>query len=206
MNKEKKNILIIGNSEKFITHFKKNFQVKVIPWRKCLVADLDEVNLVKYEFVLLSGFDYSCYKQSLDLALDANVFNPIRMLNKINSTNIVYVNTEKPVKSYTWSRYLYLKNLLNNELINKKKNITSISAPTITDNKKRPLINGGIFTKIIFFILIKSKFVKTITFDELIQLIENRQLQTLKEKNIKPYFLKIHRNQFLDRLLRIILG
>ena len=206
MNKEKKSILIIGNSEKFITHFKKYFHVKVIPWRKCLLTDFDQVNLVKYEFVLLSGFDYSCYKQSFDLALDVNVVNPLRMLNKIDSTSIIYVNTEKPVKSYTWSRYLYLKNRLNNELINTKKNITSISVPTIIDNQKKPLINGGIFSKIIFFILIKANFVKTITFDELIQLIEIRQPQKLKEKIIKPYFLKIPRNQFLDRLLRIILG
>ena len=69
-------------------------------------------------------------------------------------------------------------------------------------------INSNFFSKFIFYFFSKFNLIKTIDIKKLFLEIKNMiYLKNFpKQKNIKGIFLNVPRTQFIDRLLRLILG
>ena len=85
-----------------------------------------------------------------------------------------------------------------------------LSLPVIKNNKNEALIFGNRLTKFIFNIAINFKLIKSISLSNLKKkLMYTIRIKSLKKPyffSLKPLFLSIPRNHFLDRILRCISG
>ena len=117
MNKNKKNkIVIIGQSQKFITGVKKNYKnskINIIPWRQVDFYIKKRVDI--YNMIFVCGFDFSIYTKDYIFFEKKNIFLILQLLRKISNkkTKIIYINTQIKGKiDYTYSRYKYAKQKL----------------------------------------------------------------------------------------------
>lgn len=212
----KKNIVLIGHSDKFISAFQDLFygsSITIIPWRNCLSYKLKKNNTffgVAPSIIVVCGFDYKSHKYPYDDYLKKNVYDPLILIEKIvdPETLIFYVDTLNEKNKKTFSRYRYAKSLLGVELRTRYKNFKRISPPVLLESNGSPSVHGSRVTKFIFTVLIKAKIVKALSYHGLINLIDD----TFKDNSnqtipiLTPIWLIFPRPHFLDRILRFIYG
>jgi len=212
----KKNIVLIGHSDKFISAFQHLFSdslITIIPWRKCLSYKLEKNNAffgIAPSIIVVCGFDYKSYKYSYHDYLKKNVYDPLILIEKIvgSETLIFYVDTLNDKNKKTLSRYRYAKSLLGVKLRTRYKNFKRISPPVLLESNGSPGVYGSQVTKFIFTVLIKARIVNALSYHGLINLIvdtfKNNSNQTIPI--ITPKWLELPRSRFLDRILRFIYG
>ena len=204
-------IVILGKSQKFIKEIKKNYNhntLTIIPWRQ-IELYLDKKRNI-YDLIFIAGFNFSIYKKELIIFQKNNIFEPFRLIKKISNkkTLIIYINTKKNNNNdYTFSRYKYAKQKLAYLIFKRFENSIIINSDLIKV-KNCISINSNIFSKFIFYLFSSFNLIKTIGIEKIFLEINNRiSLKNCqKQKNIKGYFLHISRTQFVDRVLRLILG
>ena len=212
-----KKIVLVGRSEKFnkiVRQYFSHAEVILIPWRTSVHA-LKESNLSSFfgaDLVLVCGYDYSSSTYDFNKYIYANVTSPLQVVRAIAnpSTPIIYIDTLQGVKPFTLSRYQYAKHALGVALREHFSYFSVLNVPTIINQNGNVDVKGGIFTKLVFNTLNKMGILKTITTDELTNLL----LSVLNNQCNKKYdflvlqskFLKIRRTLFLDRLLRFVGG
>ena len=157
----------------------------------------------------MCGFNFKIYNIEFNLFCKKNVYEPynlIKFLAKKN-TRVIYFNTQKMKKKYTFSRYNYAKQKLA-YLIDKNFKNSFIQNTDLIMVKNKVSVNSGFFSNYIFFLFVKFNLIKTVEIHELIENIYyNKKFKNIKNfKNIKGYLLYLPRTQFIDRLIRLILG
>ncbi|QDD07086.1 hypothetical protein FIT66_04500 [Candidatus Methylopumilus planktonicus] len=216
MGKKIKKIVLIGQSQKFITLTQNQFtdaNIIVIPWR----SSRDQAKKIRYcrykkiDLIIVCGFDYRSSLYSYEKYISVNVSFPLNLIREISTskTRIVYISTLRASKKYTWSRYQYAKNELAIQLSKEFRAFKMLYTPTIINQSGSADIYGGIFTRLIFNSLNKVGFLRSITMNSLkrnfLKKISKKQTQG-RVLALKPRFLAIRRPLFLDRLLRLICG
>lgn len=210
-NSKYNKIVIIGKSQKFIKEIKKNYTFKkldIIPWRQ--IQFYLNKQVVKYNLVFICGFNFSIYLKDKKTFEKKNIFEILNLLEKITNkkTMLIYINTQKTNnKNFTFSRYRYAKQKLAYLIYKKFKNSLIFNSDLIKVDKIIS-INSNFFSKFIFYFFSKFNLIKTIDIKKLFLEIKNMiYLKNFpKQKNIKGIFLNVPRTQFIDRLLRLILG
>jgi hypothetical protein len=201
----KKKLLIFGKSEFFIKLVKKKYskyKIYITSWHNPNI-------FLKFDIIFICGFDYSAYQKDYKSFIKSNYSKPLNYLRKIkkNKTKVIYINTLLGNKNYSFSRYYFVKHLLAKRIIKEFLNNNIINIPTIYNNKNL-FIRGDYVSKIIFKLLIKLNFIKTINLNQLNNILNMNNVNYLykQSKSIKGILLKIPRNIFIDRLLRILIG
>ena len=210
-NNQYNKVVIIGNSQKFIKEFKKNYsfqKLDIIPWRQ--IQFYSTKKLLKYNLVFICGFNFNIYLNNKKTFEKKNIFEILNLLKKItnNKTMLIYINTQKNNnQNYTFSRYRYAKQKLAYLIFKKFKNSLIFNSDLITVNKDIS-INSNLFSRLIFNFFVKFNLIKTIDIKKLF--LEIKRCLNLKnfpkQNDINGIFLSIPRTQFIDRLLRVILG
>ncbi len=201
-----KNIIILGNSKKFINLIKNNFiyrSLNILSWRNHKIL---ENQIKKADLIIVCGFDYQSCEYNYKKFYKVNISKPFDLIKKFykKETTIIYINTILKNK-YTLSRYYFAKHKLNEMLIKNFKNLISMEIPTIITDGKVDVF-GSKIAKIIFQILIFLKIVDCINYKNLKKKIINC-LKYYKHKDslkINGIFLKVPRNIYLDRILRFL--
>jgi hypothetical protein len=210
-----KHILILGRSKKFLTVIEAVFpkaQITIIPWRD-LQNFKDILRLQKrppIDLILIAGYDFKSYWYSYNEYIKVNIERPLSVIEYLRKSNplIIYINTANGDNKKTYSRYRFAKTELAIQLLKRCKNVRIVSPPLLVDQDKKPDVRSGILSSTIFHILIYFELVTYLTPADLISLI----LKTIQKSaqpspmRLIPYGLKIRRNQFLDRCLRMIVG
>jgi hypothetical protein len=208
---KKNKILIIGKSNKFIKFVKKNFYynfLKIISWRK-IIFQINNLKKNDYDLILICGFDFSSFNNDFADFYRKNISDPLDIVLKNTNlnTDVLYINTLKDKSNITYSRYKFAKQRLANLLAKKIKNIYVYHCPLILVNKSVDL-NKGWFTGIILPFFIWLNIIPSINFEKMSFVLKNYHLN-LKKKKLYPQIygknLYIKRNQFLDRMLRVLL-
>lgn len=216
MSKKIKKIVLIGQSQKFITLIREQFKdakIIVMPWRR-LRDQAKKIHYSRYkkvDLVIVCGYDYGSSLYTYEKYINANVTFPLNLIRKISTseTKVVYISTLRASKKYTWSRYQYAKNELAIKLSNEFRVFKMLYTPTIINQSGFADIYGGFFTHLIFNSLNKAGFLRSINIDSLkinlLRKINEKQTQ-VRVLELKPRFLTMKRPLFLDRLLRLICG
>ena len=155
-----KNIIILGNSKKFINLIKNNFiyrSLNILSWRNHKIL---ENQIKKADLIIVCGFDYQSCEYNYKKFYKVNISKPFDLIKKFykKETTIIYINTILKNK-YTLSRYYFAKHKLNEMLIKNFKNLISMEIPTIITDGKADVF-GSKIAKIIFQILIFLKIGK----------------------------------------------
>ena len=212
MNINFKNILILGQSEKFIDIVASQFRtanIRIIPWRGCNnYIDLNKVFMA--DLIVVCGYDYSSSLYNFDRYIDVNVKLPYKVISALStqSTIIIYIDTDHGSSRFTFSRYQFAKNILAVKILKRFNNAHILRIPTVLNNDGKADIQGGQFTKLIFNTFIRFGLLKAISLVELSKLF----LVVLERENhlcinvLRPFFLKFRRTLFIDRVLRFIGG
>ena len=213
------NIAIVGNSKKFIKIIKEIFprsKIIIYSWRSLNQKKLYYNFVTKFDLILVSGYDYNSFSYSYLNYYNVNItfpFNFIKSLLKSN-TLVIYIDTIKKLRSnkniFTLSRYEFAKKELCFKLYNTINILRVLNLPVIKNNKNKAFIFGGRLTKFIFNIAINLKLVKSISIGNLKKkLIHTIRMKSLRGPyffSLKPLFLLIPRNHFIDRVLRLVNG
>ena len=179
----KKKIIIIGNSNKFKKIFKSiylNSKIVVYPWRKiCLLLKKPNDLNKMADIILISGYDYQSQWYSFDKYYWSNITQPLKLVNLLirKKTKIFYIDTigsitkkNKFSKNFTFSRYHFAKKELAYKLYRKFKSLTILETPVIIKSNKAQ-IYGGLFTKLLFNILVYYKLINTINYENIKKII-----------------------------------
>ena len=207
------NLLVVGNSEKFIRFIESIFPVShkcIVSWRS-LPLSIEQQNIItdtKWDLCLVTGYDYSSATYSFDKYLASNVENVVQFLRTSTSrdSQVIYINTMAASKRYTFSRYLYAKMLLGDALTESFPKTISLEFSTVNDSGKI-VTKGGIVSKYVFWVLNYFGRLSVVFINE--SPIANLKLfQELGHKPFvpSPWFLKIPRPLIVDRFMRLILG
>lgn len=215
--KNKSNIVVIGNSKKFIRIIRsiyKDSYIKIYSWRSISNIDFQKENKFKNpKLILICGYDYASQWYSFNKYYSSNISMPIKFVKFLANyrTNILYIDTIDKIinnkiknNSYTFSRYEFAKKELSFKL--KKFNKIKILQVAPIKNKNKILIHGGFITKTLFSILIFLGLIKTINQKKLKKEI-TLKLRSKKQnisKKLRPFFLQIPRPLFLDRAVRYL--
>ena len=211
MNKNKKNkIAIIGQSQKFIVGVKKNYKyskINIIPWRQVEFYIKKRVDI--YNMIFVCGFDFSIYTKDYIFFEKKNIFLILQLLRKISNqkTKIIYINTQIKGKiDYTYSRYKYAKQKLAYLISKEFKKSVIFNADLIKEGNIIS-INSNFFSKFLFYFFSKFNLIKTIDIKIIFIKINDMitRNKSIRQKNIKGYFLKIPRTQLIDRVLYLII-
>lgn len=211
------NIVVYGNSPKFIQLINNLFpdaNVTILPWRTSdsSTPKILATRLTPADLLLICGYDYRSYHETKKNYLHKNVHQIVSMCKQIanGKTKIVYIDTLDSSKNYTFSRYLFAKKMLAQELSASYPMTRILTIPTVYDEKNGIGMQGGMLSRIAAKLLIRSGMVQTIDLKQL-----QNQLQSTIENadRCAPFFFKkravlidMPRPQFIDRLLRIALG
>jgi hypothetical protein len=146
--------------------------------------------------------DYEEYVQ-------VNIKNPLLKLISLckNNTDIVYISTQYSNLSYTFSRYRYAKEELGSKIVEQFPNSYIVRFDTFVNSKGELKVNANFIIKKIFYFLIKIKIIKTIDMKDVsIKLGNYKKNFSMEVIRIKGLFIRTPRTQFLDRLLRVLVG
>ena len=215
--KKKITISFIGNSAKFKKVFKSiypNSILKSYSWR--LLGDILIKQKIKSrsDVIVICGYDYSSQWYSYQKYYNCNIVYPLKFAKMIskNKTKVFYVDTINKItriknskKKYTFSRYEFAKKELRKKLLRNFKFIKILTLPVLTNNYKAD-VHGGVFSKIIYNLLINLNYIKIIDLKNLKKLIIQRKLNNKKDETITlvPLALGIPRSLFFDRILRFL--
>ena len=210
-------IVLVGRSEKFnkIVHqYFSHAEVILIPWRTSVRA-LEEFDLSIFfgaDLILVCGYDYSSSTYDFNKYIYANVTSPLQVVKAIANPSalIVYIDTLHGVKPFTLSRYQYAKHALGVALREHFSHLAILNVPTIINQNGKVDVKGGVFTKLAFNTLNKMGILKTITTEELsnllLAILNNQSNNKYDFLVLQSKFLNIRRTLFLDRLLRFVGG
>ena len=213
--KERKKIIFLGKSDKFIKTFDKLFECKlpdIISWRDCRKLDNENINnkLINPDFLVVCGYDYGSGLYSLDKHIKANVLNPLSVIEKITGPNtiIIYIDTEDSPCVTTYSRYRFAKNKLACELNKYGDLYKRVILSAMVDSNGKADVHGNTATNFCFNLLINLKLIKTINPDELSDIIYKaiHLNSAAHPKALTGKYLNIKRSIFLDRFLRFFCG
>lgn len=213
------NIAILGKSKKFIKIIKEIFprsKIIIYSWRLLNQKKLSCNFVKKFDLILVSGYDFHSFNYSFLDYYNVNIafpFNFIKSLLK-STTLVIYIDTINKLRSkkniFTLSRYEFAKKELCFQLYKTINIFRVLSLPVIKNNKNEALIFGNRLTKFIFNIAINLKLIKSISLSNLKKkLMYTIRIKSLKKPyffSLKPLFLSIPRNHFIDRILRCISG
>ncbi len=206
-------IVLLGNSDKFLSIFVKlfsNASVTVVSWRRCDELCLSENQNQIPDLIVVCGYDYRSGWYSYRDYIEANITAPLRFIDKLveKNTCVLYIDTGDDLKTVTYSRYRFAKNSLALQLKKYGKQYKRVVLPVLIDNNGLASIYGGKVTKLIFNVLIKLGSVQTTSPNELINLINQSLNSNLipDPGKLTPRYLKIKRSVFFDRVLRFICG
>lgn len=207
-----RNVLILGNTTKFIQGIKEYFPAAnrvVIPWRDSELRIMrSNVDFELFDLVFVCGYDYGSYTSTFDNYLNSNVYSVLAIIAKCSKCRkFVYVDTEDTNKTYTLSRYVYAKKLMGSLIVeNVKLAECHIMKPCsiVTDKLD---VHGSRIEVLLFRFLIKLKVVKFVNISSIFyNLLNNRYLVSEKVFCPTPVFLKFKRTRLIDRGLRFIYG
>ena len=211
------NVVIYGNSPKFITIIKALFpkaNITLLPWRTS--ESEAAMTLVKSpipaDLLVLCGYDYDSYSETENRYLDHNVYRILAVCKMItnDATRIIYIDTLSTNKAWTYSRYLYAKKLLGQELKITFPQTQALPIPTVFDQQRQIGIQGGMLSQFAAKALIHLGIIRTIDLEQLQDRIED-SIQSPGNRldsspMIRPILINIPRSQLIDRALRILLG
>lgn len=211
------NIVVYGNSPKFIrliNNLYPDAKVTILPWRTSdsSAPKILATRSTPTDLLLICGYDYRSYHDTKKDYLHKNVHQVVSMCKQITNgkTKIVYIDTLDSSKHYTFSRYLFAKKMLAQELSASYPMTRILAIPTVYDEKNGICMQGGVLSRIAAKLLIRRGLIQTINLKQL-----QNQLKSVIESpgSNMPFLLKIHpmlisipRTQFIDRLLRMALG
>jgi hypothetical protein len=201
------NILLLGNSNKFeylVLKLWPKSVIEKVSWRQMTSKGIKN----NFDKIFICGYDYESSKYPFKDFLFANVDRPFHFLIYIqnNKTDLIYINTLPASKNFTFSRYLFAKQLLAFNLTNFFKKIYILNIPTIIPNKDIFNSSYGI-NPVVINLLLKLYIIKAIDFDGLINIIKNYKKHLKTAVNVpKPIFLRLPRTIFVDRFMRILIG
>jgi hypothetical protein len=207
------NLLVVGNSEKFIKFVESLFPIShtcVIGWRG-LPLSIEKQSVIadtKWDLCLVSGYDYGSATYFYDKYLASNVENIMQFLHAsiAQDTQVVYVNTMAASKRYTFSRYLFAKMLLGDALVKSYPKTIALEFSTVNESGKI-LTKGGLLSKFGFWLLNYLGRLSMVIINE----SPSANLTLFQQLEHKPFvpsprFLKIPRPLIVDRCMRLILG
>jgi hypothetical protein len=213
------NIAIIGNSKKFIkiiTEIFPSSKIIIYSWRSLNKKKISYTFIKKSDLILVSGYDFHSFSCSYLKYYNVNIIFPLNFIKKLlkPTTLVIYIDTINKLRSkknrFTLSRYEFAKKELCFQLCKTIKILRVLSLPVIKNNKNEAFIFGNILTKFIFNIAINLKLVNTISLGNLkkkiIDTIRIKSLMRPYSISLKPLFLSIPRNHFIDRILRCVSG
>lgn len=207
------NLLVIGNSEKLVRFTELIYPTSkriVIPWRSLPIDSkmANDIASTKWDICLIAGYDYSAARSSYNSYICTNVTNVMHILQQCASKDslVIYANTMKAKKGYTFSRYLYAKMMLGEALLHSFPNAKVLEFSTIIESGKIAT-TGGFISRFVFKALLFFGALSTTVINEgpesnikLLSKLANKP--TLP----KPMLLYIPRPLIIDRALRFILG
>jgi hypothetical protein len=213
------NIAIIGNSKKFIQIIKEIFpraKIIIYSWRLLNQKKLSYNFAKKPDLIIVGGYDFRSFGYSYLDYYNVNItfpFNFIKSLLK-STTLVIYIDTINKLRSkkniFTLSRYEFAKKKLCFQLYKTINTFRVLSLPVIKNNKNEAFIFGNRLTKFIFNIAINLKLIDSISLDNLKKkIIYTMRIESLRRPysfSLKPLFLFIPRNHFIDRILRSVSG
>ena len=210
-------ISFIGNSIKFVKVFKSiypNSTSKCYSWRFLRNILAKQKIKSKSDVIVICGYDYFSQWYFYQKYYNYNVVYPLKFAKMIskNKTKVFYVDTINKItkiknskKRYTLSRYEFAKKELRTKLLRNFKLIKILTLPVLINNNKAE-VHGGVFTKIIYNLLINLNYIKIIDLKNLKKLIIQRNSSNKKDETITlvPLALSIPRSLFFDRFLRFL--
>jgi len=213
------NIAIVGNSEKFVKIIKEIFpgsKIIIYSWRSLNQKKLSCNFVTKFDLIVVNGYDYHSFSYSYLNYYNVNITFPLNFIKSLLKLNtlVIYIDTIKKLRSnkniFTLSRYEFAKKELCFKLYNTINILRVLNLPVIKNNKNEAFIFGGRLSKFIFNIAINLKLVNSISIGNLKKkLIHTIRMKSLRRPyffSLKPLFLSIPRNHFLDRVLRLVNG
>jgi hypothetical protein len=211
------NIVIYGNSTKFIAIIQALFpkaSTTILPWRtpKQEAAIILAKSTMPADLLVLCGYDYSSYSVPENLYLERNVYQILAVCKLVadNSTKIIYIDTLSTNKGWTYSRYLYAKNILGHKLKIALAQTQIFRIPTVFDQQNEIGMQGGMISQIAAKVLIYLGIIQAINFEQLQDhikgAIQNGDNILDPSPVIRPILINIPRPQLIDRALRILLG
>jgi len=212
-----RNVVIYGNSPKFITIIKALFpgaHITLLSWR---TSESEAILIlskspIPADLLVVCGYGYGSYGMSKNLYLDHNVYRILAICKMItnDATRIIYIDTLSTNKAWTHSRYFYAKKLLGQELKIAFPQTQALPIPTVFDQQRQIGMQGGILSKLAAKALIHLGIIRTIDLEQLQDRIED-SIQSPGNRldsspMIRPILINIPRSQLIDRALRILLG
>ena len=210
------NIVIYGQSPKFINAIKDiypNAQIHMLPWRASELAAKALVSQINtpIDLLLICGYDYGSYSHPKKLYLNQNVYRIINICKMITNAGekMVYIDTLDSKKHHTYSRYLYAKKLLGQQLKLSFPKAKILAIPTIFDKQHQIGMQGGLLSQVAAKLLIESGRIQTMNLEQLkakLKSIIEFGNSNASTSSIQPILIGVPRPQFIDRALRILLG
>jgi hypothetical protein len=213
------NISIIGNSKKFIKIIKVVFprsKIIIYSWRSLNQKELSYNSVKKSDLILICGYDFNSFSYSYLDYYNVNITFPFKFIKSLlkSTTLVIYIDTINKLRSkkniFTLSRYEFAKKKLCFQLYKTINIFRVLSLPVIKNNKNDAFIFGNRLTKFIFNIAINLKLINSISLGNLKKkLIYTMGIKSLRMPysfSLKPLFLSIPRNHFIDRILRCVSG
>lgn len=201
-------VLILGQSPHLIRLIEKiesTNVITVIPWR--------EINHFKTTThprkIYIVGYNYASYSVDFDLFSAQNIEDVKTFINKIHPKDydVIYINTQTNHKKITLSRYRYAKEKLAADLIANQLSTSILRFNTFVNENGFPIVKSGPVGKILFLTLGRLGLIKFTSEAEILTMLSNPSLYSSNSVlTPTPYFLKIPRSQFVDRMLRFLFG
>ena len=210
-NKEIKEIVLLGNSDKFLTLAKRLFvdaSIRSISWRG--LDHAYQKSLTSPDLIIVCGYDYASNWYSFKKYMKVNVELPEKYINTIAGLNtiVLYIDTGDDYLPHTCSRYRYAKNSLSVALAQLGSRFRRVVLPVLLDSNGEANIHGGLITRFIFNSLIRLNLIETtspLALDKIV--VQSLEISIFATPlQLTPKLLKYKRSLFFDRVLRFVCG
>jgi hypothetical protein len=204
--------LLIGNSPHLhhaIACAFPDAALTVIPWRAAPTSAFTPAELNgTFDLIFVLGFHYGSYLMKWSDFVKANLETPLAVIEPFasNSIPVIYVNTAAGKKRSTWSRYRYAKEALGSALKARYPQCKIVRFRTFADENREPLVHGPWLQKRLFRFLIAVGIVGISTPSEIVTAFKQFDNADAAPVDLQPIALAFSRPQWLDRLMRLILG
>lgn len=204
-------VIVLGKSKHLNSIIKKIEGEKIeFGWRSILKKQNQKnfSQLKNVTKIYILGFDFSTFLSRFETCTLTNIINPSEVVFKLLANNpkaeVVYLTTRITTNTKTYSRYLFCKQNLGH-MLSKINNAYIIELNTIISNDMTPIVRTGMFARLIFSFLIKTKRISTCTLSEVEHKIRNYKSVSVNPTELIPCYLWVPRSQFLDKALRYVL-
>ena len=215
-------ILLLGNSPKFaelLTALYPNAQRTIISWRALGNTQTQQaIAHAPYDLIVICGYDYKSAMYSYQRYWNANVLAIMHALQPYldQPVAIIYIDTLDSSKDATYSRYVFAKKSLANQLQQAFARVAILPIPTLTHANGQLAIHGGWMTRQLFGLMDKLGLVQTMNPIALQTAMQSAYtalmhpvLETTSQKPtgaLRGIGLVLPRPLLFDRALRIICG